>query len=97
MSTNYYKSGAWNAICDVCGFKFKSDQLRKRWDGFMVCAPDWESRHPADFLPPPATPRVLPWTRPEPTDVFISVTYGAEGEQLTSVPTGTYSPEDPNP
>ena len=25
-----------NAICDICGFKYKHYQLKKRWDGFMV-------------------------------------------------------------
>ena len=23
---------SWNAICDSCGFKFKSHELRRRWD-----------------------------------------------------------------
>lgn len=93
MSYNYYKPGDHNAICDVCGFKFKASQLRKRWDNFMVCAADWEPRHSLDFLrvrspnPPPK------WTRPEPTDVFISVTYADNG---STVPSGTYSPEAPS-
>lgn len=96
MSQNYYKPGTWSAICDVCGFKFKSDQLVKRWDGMMVCHIDFETRHPADFLPPQQVPKVLPWTRPEPEDTYISVTYGNEGTQVTSVPDGTYTPEEPS-
>jgi hypothetical protein len=41
--------GDTNAVCDVCGFKFKGSQLRKRWDGAMVCNKDHEPRHPQDF------------------------------------------------
>ena len=42
--------GDSNAICDVCGFKKKQSQLKKRWDGAMVCSEDWESRHPQDMI-----------------------------------------------
>lgn len=63
---NQYKHGVWNAICDVCGEKFKSDELRKRWDGLMVCGPDWEPRHPQDFLRAiKETSNKLPWSRPD--------------------------------
>lgn len=59
------KWGTWNAYCDVCAGKFKSDKLKKRWDGFMVCDKDWESRHPQDFLKAvKETSNLLPWTRP---------------------------------
>lgn len=72
---NYYKSGEWNVICDCCGFKFKSGQLQKRWDGFMVCKDDWETRHPLDFIKAPNPQQALPWTRPQPDDVFVDVPY----------------------
>lgn len=42
--------GDANSICDCCGFKFKLSQLRKRWDGAMVCSADWEPRHPQDSI-----------------------------------------------
>lgn len=59
------KLGTWNAYCDVCAGKFKADQLKKRWDGFMVCDKDWETRHPQDFLRGvEETSNKLPWTRP---------------------------------
>lgn len=61
---DYFKKGDWNAICDVCGFKFKASQLRKRWDGFMVCSVDYEERHPQDLLRIPRSERPLPWARP---------------------------------
>lgn len=67
------KVGDWNAICDVCGFKFKASELRKRWDGLYVCTKDWEQRHESDLLrvkPEKITP---PWVRPEPDDTFLNV------------------------
>jgi len=62
---NTYKHGSWNAICDVCGFKFKQEDLKKRWDGFMVCKEDWEPQHPSDKYRSPKQEPPLPWTRPE--------------------------------
>src|SRR6266511_658596 len=49
-NTNYFASGQHNILCDVCGFKFKSDQIRKRWDGLMVCAKDYELDHPSKYI-----------------------------------------------
>lgn len=50
MERDEFILGDSNAICDVCGFKHKQSQLRKRWDGAMVCKADWEPRHPQDFV-----------------------------------------------
>lgn len=72
---NYYKPGTYNAICDVCGFKFKADQLKKRWDNVMVCEADFEVRHPSDLLRVPREDSSVPWSRPEPTDTFTTVNY----------------------
>ncbi len=47
---DHFVLGDSNAICDCCGFKFKQSQLRKRWDGAMVCSKDFELRHPQDSL-----------------------------------------------
>lgn len=84
---NYYKSGVRNAICDVCGCKFKSDELSKRWDGFMVCKPDFEYRHPQDYIRGPKGERPPPWTRPEAPDQFVGPTY-IDTENNT-IPSGT--------
>lgn len=72
MRTTWWKSGDWNAICDSCGFKFKASELKKRWDGFMVCEQDFETRHPQDFIRPLPDQKSLPWTRPEGEDQFIT-------------------------
>jgi len=75
MRFTWFRSGKWNTICDVCGFKFKETDLRKRWDGLMVCERDWEQRHPQDLLRPIPDQVKLPWTRPEGTDQFITPNY----------------------
>lgn len=47
--STYFKSGEYNAVCDVCGFLYKASQLRKRWDGLYVCHKDYEIRQPLDY------------------------------------------------
>lgn len=38
----------------------------------MVCSVCWEPRHPQDYVRGiPDNPGGLPWTRPEPPDVFV--------------------------
>lgn len=67
------KLGDWNAVCDVCGFEFKASQLRKRWDGQMVCSKDFETRHPQDLIRTIREHGGVAWARPEPTETFVSV------------------------
>lgn len=72
MVTRATRSYEYNVICDVCRRKMKASDLRKRWDGFMVCKDDWEPRHPLDFYRPKNDTHVLPFTRP---DVEVETTY----------------------
>lgn len=65
---NTLSLGDYNALCDVCGFKFKSCDLKKRWDGLMVCNEDWEPRHPSDFFRAPKEDTSIPWSRPDATE-----------------------------
>jgi len=62
---SYFKSGSWNAVCDVCGHWFKSDDLMKRWDGLMVCEKDYEGRHPQSLIKIPTDNPTVPWSRPK--------------------------------
>lgn len=62
---DYWKPGDPNAICDVCGFKYKLSQLRKRWDGLMCCPQDWNIRQPQDFVRGVRDQRPIPMARPE--------------------------------
>lgn len=68
---NYYVSGQWNAVCDRCGFEYKSGQLRQEWTGLMVCKGCWEPRHPQTMIQVPQDESAIPWSRPEPTDVYV--------------------------
>lgn len=90
--TDEYRPGKWKAICDSCGFEFFNDELRDRWDGFKVCKADWEPRHPQEFLRnvPEST---IPWSRPEPADIFIGPSYGVDSYYWAANYT---NPDDPD-
>lgn len=65
--------GDSKACCDVCGFDFHQSQLRKRWDGAMVCSQDFELRHPQDSLKPRPERSVVRNARPAPEYRFLEV------------------------
>lgn len=75
VADSYYKPGSWNSICDVCGFKFKSHEMQKRWDGLMVCKADFEHDHPQKFLRVKEDSSSVPWVRDEPEDSFVQFCY----------------------
>lgn len=70
-----YKPGQWKMVCDVCGFEFLSGQMKQRWDGPWVCNQDFETRHPQEFGRTIIDKQSVPYTRPEPDEVFIDVPY----------------------
>ena len=70
MSKNYYTSGDFNVICDVCSKKIKASESRLRWDGLLVCPEDFETRQPQDFVRAKTDKITVPITRPRPPDVF---------------------------
>lgn len=70
-----WKPGRWSVICDVCGFRYHSDKLKKRWDGLMVCQQDMETRHPQEFLRVQPEKIVPPWVRPESSDTLTYICY----------------------
>jgi len=69
-----YDKGEWSVLCDVCGRKFRNQDLRQRWDGLKTCSDDWEPRQPQDFVRGVADYQAPVWTRPEPADQFRTVT-----------------------
>lgn len=75
MRKPWWEEGDYNALCDGCGFKFKASELRERYDGMMVCSEDWEPRHPSERSLSIRSPKTLPWTRPESTDVYLDVNF----------------------
>jgi len=72
---SYFKHGSYNGICDRCGFEFKMYQLRKDWQGLMVCREDYEPRHPLDFIRTRPERGGVPVSRPEPEDINIEICY----------------------
>lgn len=82
---NIFLSGDWNVICDSCGRKYKASQLRKRWDGLMVCEKDWETRHPQDLIQVQQEKITVDWARPEATDTFLQVGDGLITEQSDTI------------
>lgn len=75
MAKNYFVSGGWNVICDVCSKKIKAQDAKQRWDGLIVCPDDFEHRHPQDFVKAKTDKITVPYTRPIPPEVFTDVTY----------------------
>ena len=70
---DFLKKGDWNFICDVCGFKFKASQGKRRWDGVYVCLKDFEHRHPQEKRRGIKDTQNVEWTRPESDDEFITI------------------------
>jgi hypothetical protein len=73
-----YVKGQWNVLCDRCGFKYKSAQLRTEWNGLKTCSGPstndcWEKRHPQDFVKGRKDKQTPEWVRPEPEDEFVVV------------------------
>ncbi len=87
--SNYYKSGDWNVVCPVCGFHYKSGELKRRWDGVMVCRDDWEPRHPLDLIKAPSPEQAIPWSSPEPDITYLDVTYNTRVE--STIPSGSFT------
>ncbi len=69
---DYLALGDWNALCDMCGKKFKASELQERWDKAMVCKDDWEPRHPQDFVRGVPDIQTPPWTRPVPAPTWVA-------------------------
>ena len=67
---NYYKSGSWNVICQLCGKKMKSSDVHKRWDGLLVCEDDYENRNILDFIRTHPEKLNVPYLNPEVPDQF---------------------------
>jgi len=74
---DYLSLGDWNALCDVCGFKFKASMLKFRWDNLYTCPRCWEERHPQDFIRGVQDIQTPPWVRPDP---------GADNQNWNYVP-----------
>ena len=72
--SDYFKPGSHNAICDICGFKFKAEQLRRTWDGYMACTVNkcWNPRQPQDYVRGVLDNQSVEISRPEAADTFTA-------------------------
>lgn len=71
-----YAHGLWNVICDRCGFKYKSNQVRQEWNKLRTCFGEgtnncWEIRQPQNYVRGRADRQAPPWNRPEQPDQFL--------------------------
>ncbi len=61
--------GVYNMICDRCGFKCKSTQIKREWTGLYVCDSSvndcWEPRQPQDFVRGIPDRQSVPVPRPD--------------------------------
>lgn len=69
-----YVHGAWNVLCQRCGQKLKSHQLRKEHTGLRVCRDCIDPRHPQEFVRGRADRQAPPWVSPVPPDVYLAPT-----------------------
>jgi hypothetical protein len=65
-----YKAGSWNVVCQRCGINHKAEELRKEWNGLMVCSYCYETRHPQDLLKVQPEAFRVPFSRRPPTPVY---------------------------
>lgn len=92
MTKNYYSAGEWNSICDQCGRRFKSSELKKRWDGLMVCSQDFELRNPQEFVRGVVDSEPLSVTRIDNSGIDATVSYSSAvtDADYNDIPTGTF-------
>lgn len=93
-----YQAGKWLVICDRCGFKRMSDEVTKTWDNYIVCKTTvkqgcFETRHPQDFVRAKKDDTSVPFTRPQPADIYTEVDYvdesvGTQENTIPSAPSG---------
>lgn len=74
MSISGYIPGDFWRMCSTCGFQFRASQTFRTWDNRYVCAEDFETRHPQDFVRGRKDIQNVPNPRPEPPDVFVGPT-----------------------
>lgn len=68
-------SGEFKVVCDRCSKEIYASKAMKEWNGLIVCSNCFEERHPMDLLRVRKENVTVPFSRPEPPDIHISVTY----------------------
>lgn len=71
MNRNYYVSGSNNVYCAVCNKKFKSFEMKIRYDNLICCPYCYNPRHPQEY-PPKIRPEIPPkLIMPEAPDIYL--------------------------
>lgn len=79
MSSNFYKEGDHNVICDICGKKRKRSDCQMTWEQYMACRDTcFDSRHP-DTLPIPVRQDGMSVANVRSRPTFEYVVVGAPG------------------
>ncbi|MBT8449023.1 MAG: hypothetical protein KJO69_05005 [Gammaproteobacteria bacterium] len=78
---DYLQLGTHNALCDRCQRKYKANELKKEWTGWIVCESCWEPRHPQEFLKGHPDDENVSFTRPDTNEQ--QTVYGDENGTLT--------------
>lgn len=62
-----FRPGDYWMSCDRCGIDYRQSQMKKEWNGLIVCDECWEPRHPQDFVRASKDQIATPagFTRPE--------------------------------
>lgn len=85
----HFNLGNWLCECQICGRVFKGSEIRRRWDGMLVCDQDYEEKHPQLSVRGQADIVSVPFSSPEGPDVFQNT----DGYWMFDVRTdGDYSP-----
>jgi hypothetical protein len=66
--------GASNTICDVTGFRVKTSEVLRRWEGYYVIAAAWHPRQPQDFPVTAVKQQVHKIARKGNADIDVAVT-----------------------
>lgn len=78
-NANYYQRGSYNCICDICGQKYKREDMRRGGKGYpvqtyLLCYNCWDPVHPVNLpVPVPMEMLPVPDSRPRPNPAFESV------------------------
>ena len=91
-SPGYLVNEHWNT-CDRCGFNYREKNMRREWDGAVVCVECVEERHPQDFVrgvKDDTSPKGN--VRPAKEATFTTVSYAtsATNAPFAQVPSGTF-------
>jgi hypothetical protein len=76
MSGHTQRPGDYRVICDFSGFKCWASETVKTFNGSRVLARfagEETQRHPQENVRSRPDLQSVPWSRPEGTDVFLSV------------------------